>query len=889
MQEKWHIKSISAVFDILNTNQEGLSEKEVISRIGIYGQNKLPDSKPDSFFIVFIRQFKSSLIYVLLVASLIVFIIGEHEDAFIILFVLFFNAVIGSIQEGRAQNTLFALKKYATSKAVVLRDSQEEIIADYNIVPGDIILLQEGERVCADARIILSNSLKIDESALTGESLPVNKISETVEREFAQTSDQKNMVFKGTHVLTGSGKAVVVATGTNTTIGKIAKQILSADSEIPLEKNIKHLSRAIIITVAFLNLVLLFSGLILGKSLREMFTTLVSLSVSIIPEGLPIVTTFILATGVWRMSKRNALVKRLQAVESLGQAEIIAVDKTGTITKNEMVVQKLFVSGNLFEISGTGYELHGEIRLNNKVIEPLDHRDLIFATESAALCTGARIAFLEKENRWVANGDPTEASLLVLAKKIGAHKDILEQDFKLIAELPFDYKLKYRASLRENKNKNTLIVLGAPESILNISSKVWKNGKAFDFLPKEKEELVKIFENMSEQGLRVVALAVENNFSHKAIPEKINKLTFVGFFGMKDALRSEVPYAMAQAQMAGVRVIMITGDHKITAKAIAKEAGIFKEGDAIITGEELEKMTDSELMQKINNVSIFSRVSPEHKLRIIKAFKESKKVIAMTGDGVNDAPSLVYADLGVSMGNIGTEVAREASDIVLLDDNFGSIVSAIEEGRSIYRNIKNIILYLFSTSLGEVLIIAGAIFLKLPIPILPSHIIWLNFITDPFLGLAMASEPKEKNLLLEKLRKPNKYLLDATMIQRIFVMAPVMMIGTLFIFKLNFGIDMAKAQTMALTVLAIFQWFNAYNCRSENKSIFSKDFFANKFLFLATAIVIILQLLAVYSPFMQKILRTVPLSFVDWLLAIAIALSIVIIEELRKIIIKKRK
>lgn len=883
MQNQWYAKSISDIFEIVKSNEQGLSEQDAISRLKEYGLNKLPEVKPDGLLVIFLRQFKSPLIYILLLAGVIIFAMGEIVDGLIILAVLVFNAIVGAVQEGRAQNTLLALKKYTETKTIVLRDGLEVIVADKDVVPGDIIILQEGEKVPADARVILSNNLKTDESALSGESVPVNKISETLDKGYLPVAERKNILFKGTNILTGSGRAVVVATGINTAIGKIAKAIAFVDTEVPLKKNIRYLSRAIIIVVAFLNVILFAEGLISGKSIKEMFVTLVSLSVSIIPEGLPIVMTLILATGVWRMSKRNALIKRLQAVEALGQAEIIAVDKTGTITKNEMVVQKVFVDNKFFDIGGIGYEPKGKVKAGGELVEPLNHPELIFAVKNAAFCAGARIAFLEKENRWIASGDPTEAALLVLAQKIGFHKNILEQESPSVAEFPFDYRLRYRASLRKTNNKIFLIVIGAPENILEISEKIWHNGKNCVFQKEEKEKLKRVFEKMSEQGLRVVAIGIDKSPAKNILPEKIKEITFVGFFGMKDALRAEVPDAMSRALSAGVRVVMITGDHRITAKAIAKEAGIYKTGDEIITGDELEKISDEELAERVKKVSVFARVSPEHKLRIIKAFKIAKKIVAMTGDGVNDAPSLVSADLGVAMGKIGTEVAKEASDIVLLDDNFGSIVSAIEEGRSIYKTIKKVILYLFSTSFGEVLVIAGALFLGYPLPLLPAQIIWLNFVTDGFLDVALAMEPREKNLLSGKFKKPNKYLIDFLMAQRMFFMALPMMIGTLFIFKGLFGTDLIKAQTMSLVVLAVFQWFNAWNCRSEEKSIFKMNPLSNKFLVAATTIIVILQLLAVYNPVMQKILHTSPLYGYDWLLIIAVAFSIIVIEEIRKL------
>jgi len=884
----WYSKKVSAVLGELQTNEEGLSANQLNIRLQQYGKNKLPEAKADGIFTIFLRQFKSPLIYILLAAGVIVFFMGETIDSMIILAVLAFNAVVGTIQEGRAQNTLMALKKYTTAKTVVLRGGMEIMARDEDVVPGDIIILQEGNKVPADARIMVSNSLILDESAFTGESTPVHKVSEELNREYLSIAEQKNIIFKGTNIVSGSGRAVVVATGINTEIGKIAKQISSIDTEIPLKANIRYLSRAIIVTVAVINVLLLVIGLISGKGIKEMFVTLVSLSVSVIPEGLPIVMTLILATGVWRMSKRNALVKRLQAVEALGQAQVIALDKTGTITRNEMVVQKIFVGNTLYDIGGIGYEPKGDIRIGKEMIEPLNHPDLVFAIKNSALCTDARI-MLSEDGKWVAMGDPTEAALLVVSQKIGLHKDLLENEFPSIKEFPFDYNLKYRASLRKNENHTTLMVSGAPENILNISKKVWRNGESHPMSTGEKEELKNVFEKISAQGFRVVALGVHSNPAKNIAPGKISNLTFVGFFAMKDPLRAEIYDAVQKASDADMKIIMVTGDHKITAMAIAREAGIYREGDKVMSGNELDNMTDFELTQRVNGVSVFSRVSPEHKLKIINAFKANKKVIAMTGDGVNDAPSLVAADLGIAMGKIGTEVAKEASDIILLDDNFTSIVAAIEEGRNIYKTIKKVILYLFSTNFGEVFTITVAILLGFPLPILPAQIIWLNFVTDGFLDVAIAMEPREEDLIKEKFKKPNKFLVDSLMLQRMFFMAVTMMIGTLFIFNGLFKMDLVKAQTMSLVVLAIFQWFNAWNCRSESKSIFQINPFSNLFLVGATIIVIVLQLLAVYNPFLQKILHTTPLTAHEWLLAITIALSIIVVEESRKLLYHRFK
>jgi len=888
-QISWHTKEIPEILDALHSSEHGLTAEEAIKRLKEYGLNKLPEGKVDSLPVIFLRQFQSPLIYILLAASMVVFAMGETIDGSIILALLLFNAIVGTIQEGKAQNTLRALKKFVETKATVLREGKELIISDGEVVPGDIIILYEGEKSPADTRIIAATNLKIDEAALTGESEPVHKIADTLGRDDLPTAEQKNMIFKGTHILAGNGRAIVVATGFETVIGKISKEIAAIDTEIPLKTNIRYLSRLIIIAVASISALLFLLGIVSGKSVKEMFATVVSLSVSIIPEGLPIVMTLVLATGVWRMSKRNALVKKLQAVEALGQASVIAVDKTGTITKNEMVIQKVYVEGKFFEIDGVGYEPRGEIRYENNIIDPLNHPELLLAGKIAAFCANARVLFSEEEKIWRVAGDPTQAAMLVLSSKLGFHKDDLERESPLVGEIPFDYKLKYHASIHRIDGQKFLAVVGAPEIILGLSQKVWRAGKSQHLSDEEKQRLESAYLSMSREGLRVVALAETRDAPEILVAEEIKSLTFVGFFGMKDALRPEVAEAMQKAVSAGIRVVMITGDHKITAQVIAKEAGIYQDGDTILTGQEIDAFSDDELSLKLARTSMFARVTPEHKLRIIKAYKAAGEIVAMTGDGVNDASSLVAADLGVAMGRIGTEVAKEASDIVLLDDNFGSIVSAVEEGRNIYKTIKKVILYLFSTGWGEVLTITGALLLGYPLPLLPAHIIWLNFVTDGFLDVALAMEPKEKGLLRGNFERPKKYLVDKLMAQRMFLMAIPMMIGTLFLFKGYFENDLAKAWTISLTTLAVFQWFNAWNCRHESKSIFQMNPFSNKFLVGATLIIISLQLLVIYNPLMQKFLRTAPLELSEWLVIIPIAASIVLVEEIRKFFYRRRR
>ncbi|HQT82737.1 MAG TPA: HAD-IC family P-type ATPase [Candidatus Paceibacterota bacterium] len=821
----------------------------------------------------------------LLAAAAAVLLLGEVTDGVIIFAVLLFNAIVGLIQEGRAQNTLRALTAFSETTATVMRDGTEVIIPDREVVPGDIVLLNEGEKVPADARIRTAHTLKIDEASMTGESEPVGKTADTISRENVPVAEQVNMVFKGTSIVSGNGEAVVVATGSATALGRIAHSIHTITSEIPLKADIRSLSRAIISVVTVVSVTILLLGLAEGQALSVIFATVVSLAVSIIPEGLPVVITLVLATGVWRMSKRNALVKRLQAVEALGQARVIAVDKTGTLTKNELVVREIYAEGTTYRVGGVGYEPTGAVEQDGAAVVPADHEALFFAGKVAALLANARVSYTEADKRWRVAGDPTEAALLVLGEKMGFRKDDLIAESPLLFEVPFDYRLKYHATTHAVDGTALVSVIGAPEAVIALCTRVRTGGTTRALSAAERTYVTEISDDMSGRGLRTVAYAVREDAHPAHDAEPIQHLVFGGFFGIQDTLRPGVAETVRRAEGAGIRVVMITGDHKLTARAIAKEAGIFHPGDRVLTGEEMDALSDTALAGQLEAVSVFARVKPEHKLRVIRAYQKRGEIIAMTGDGVNDAPSLVAADLGVAMGVIGTEVAKEAADIVLLDDNFGSIISAVEEGRSIYVTIKKVVLYLFSTSLGEVSVILGALILGFPLPLIAVQILWLNFVTDGFLDVALAMEPEERNLLRRRFERPKKYLVDYRMGLRMILMAAPMMVGTLSLFALNVGGDPVKAWTISLTILAVFQWMNAWNCRSETESVF-RDPFSNRYLIGATFTVVALQLLALYTPFLRAILHTVPLSFSEWLGIIIIASSILIVEEARKLLVR---
>ncbi|OHA03000.1 MAG: hypothetical protein A3J58_02160 [Candidatus Sungbacteria bacterium RIFCSPHIGHO2_02_FULL_52_23] len=881
-QTIWHTKTASEVLAALGSHERGLAIEEAKTRLDTYGANKLSEGKPDGLLLIFARQFQSPLIYLLCAAGAVIAITGQITDAYVVFGVLLFNAVVGTLQEGRAQNTLRALKKFAATSATVVRDGKELIIPDTDVVPGDVIILQEGEKIPADARIIFAHGLTVNEAGLTGESEPAAKIEAPLKDSSLTPADRKNMIFKGTHVAGGNARAIVIATGSATEIGRIAEEIALIDTDIPLKKDIRYLSRLIIIAVGIISVLLFIPGVLMGRSAQEMFATAVALAVSVIPEGLPIVITLVLATGVWRMSKRNALVKRLQAVEALGQTKIIAVDKTGTLTRNEMTIERVYTNWRMYMITGNGYEPKGDVLLDSTLIDPLEHEDVLFSAKIAAFCARARLSFSEATHEWKVAGDPTEAALLVFSEKIGLRHEILTEESPEIFELPFDYRRKYHAVARAVDGTHFLTVVGAPESVLALCKNIRQHGRTDMLTDDEHKRLQTAFSNMAAEGFRVVAYAIHTDAGTVLNPDAMPPLTFVGFFGMRDPLRPEVQETVRRIKAADMRIVMITGDHRLTAQAIAKSAGIWQEGDHVLTGDDIGRLSDAELARELARTSVFARVTPEHKLRIIQAYRARGEVVAMTGDGVNDAPSLVAADLGVAMGKVGTEVAKEAADIVLLNDDFSSILSAVEEGRNIFRTIQKVVLYLFSTSAGEVLTIAGAIALGFTLPLLPSQIIWLNFVTDGFLDVALAMEPKEKSLLNGAFKRPKKWFVDGLMARRIIFMALPMAAVTLYIFSGYISADMTKAWTISLTLLAVFQWFNAWNCRSEDRSVFSMNPFANKFLIAATATVIVLQIFAVYHPIMNRLLHTTPLGLAEWLLIVPLAASVVAVEEVRK-------
>ena len=888
-QHLWHTRKIDEVFKHFESDMQGLSSIGVLHQRAKYGQNVILKNKPPSRLILFLRQFQNAFMYILIVAAAVVFFLGEYVDGGIILFIIILNAFIGAIQEGKAQDTLSALKDIIEDHATVVRNGKPQIIPAQDVVPGDILILKDGEKVTADARLFESNSLKVQESALSGESEEVFKDHSAKVAGEASLADQATMVFKGTQIMAGFGKAVVIATGMNTALGQIADELDELHKDIPLQKNIADLTSLIIKVVGVFAVVIFFIGLLNDKTISEMFLIGVALAISAIPESLPVVVTLVLATGVWRMSQQNTLVKRLQAVEALGGATIIALDKTGTITKNQMTVEMVYVDGKTFEISGSGYTPEGNILYGGSPVVPATSEALLLAGKISAFTAQAHIAYSEERQEWQrVSGDPTEVALLVLGKKMGLEKDDLERQYLKIQEFPFDLKTQKHTAINLVEGKQFLTTAGGPEGILQSSKFIWREGKQILLDMTGKNELRSVVSRFTRDGYRVLALAANFNPPQAINPFELPELVFVGLVAIRDAIRPEVYDALKAVKAAGLRPVMITGDHADTACAIATQVGIFKKGDTVLTGSELETLSDSELRDKLSTCTVFARVAPEQKLKIIRAYQKQGEVVAMTGDGINDALSLVAADLGVAMGKSGTEVAKEAADIILLDDNFGTIASAVEEGRNIYSTIYKSILYLLSTNLGELLVIGIAVAVRLPLPLVATQIIWLNMITDSFLVAALALEPKEKGSLMNRRPKTHRFFFDKGMTIRIFLVSGIMTIVTLVLFVHYLPEGIVKATTIALTVLTVFQWFNIFNVRSAERSAFS-NIFRNKYIFIGLGAAITLQLLALYTPFMQKVLKTTGLSLKEWGVILVAALTIIAAEEIRKIITRKFK
>ena len=856
MTEFYSLK-IDEVFKELNSSQDGLTDKEAFEKKEKFGLNKLKEGKKTTKLEILASQFKSLIIWILIAATIISFFIGETVDAIVILILVLVNAVIGFVQEYNADKSIDALKKLMNLKAVIKRNGKTIEINSEQLVPGDLILLEEGMKVPADIRLIEAISLETQEASLTGESLPVQK--KTIELvKGTPLAERTNMVFSGTVISKGKGKGIVVSTGMQTEIGKIAGMLQEQkEPQTLLQTKLAFMSKwiavatIIICVIVFLSQVLLHLTSMTPEKTSDAFMLAVSLAVAAIPEGLPAIVTISLALGIQRMVKKKSLIRRLPAVETLGSVDVICTDKTGTLTKNEMTVREIYFSSQKIEVTGEGYNTKGKF-LSGK--EPVD---LSMILNAGVLCNNSILE--EKEMI----GDPTELSLLVAGEKAGIKKEKLELIYPRTGEIPFSSERKLMTTIHLHKNQKISFSKGAPDVILDLCTKIFEKGEIRQITFGDKEKIKEMNEEMAEKSMRVLGFA----FKEENV-EKEEQMIFLGLQAMNDPPRKEVKYSLELCRQAGIKVIMITGDYLGTAKAIAKELGL---GTNSLSGKELEEISEKELEERIENIDIFARVNPAHKMKIIKALQAKNHVVAMTGDGVNDAPALKKADMGISMGIKGTDIAKESSEMILMDDNFASIVDAIQEGRGIYDNITKFVNYLLSCNLGEVLLIFFAIIIwwdkpEVIIPLIPIQLLWLNIVTDGLPALALGLDPAEKGIMKRKPKKASEQIMNKQMFYSILFIGFLIGVGSLVLFAVHLP-DLALAQTVAFTSLVIFEVFRLQAIRSN----FNIGIFSNKWLIGAVITSIALQLAVIYSP-LNVFFKTVPLGITEWTAIIAVSI-----------------
>lgn len=864
----WFNKGSEEIIQELSSNLiNGLSSSEAKSRLEKNGLNKLQGKKKKSLLQLFFSQINDVMIYILLIAAIISAIVGEISDAIIILIVIFVNAIIGVIQESKAEKALEALKSMSTPKALVRRDGNVIEIPSEEVVVGDIIVIDAGRYIPADLRLIETANLKIEESAFTGESVPSEKNSHViVEDKDVPIGDQHNMAFMSTLVTYGRGVGIVVNTGMNTQIGKIAKMLDEEDDNTtPLQKKLAQLGKTLGFAAVGISILMFIVSMFQGRDFLEMFMTSISLAVAAIPEGLPAIVAIVLALGVQRMIKENAIIRKLPSVETLGSVNIICSDKTGTLTINKMTVKKYYVNGEITNLQN--------IDIDNNETKLLVH-GMILCNDATSI-------------DGIQTGDPTEVALIDVGNKVNILKEDLNKEFKRVNEIPFDSDRKLMTTVNSYNNKYNIFTKGAIDSILKISNKILVNGEIKEFTNKEKDATLKASNAMSDDALRVLALAYKTiDNEHVAIDELEEDLIFVGLMGMIDPPREEVKGSIELSKKAGIRTIMITGDHKNTAVAIAKELGIADDISQAMAGSEIDSYSDEEFNKIINNYRVFARVSPEHKVKIVKAFKSYDNIVSMTGDGVNDAPSLKAADIGVAMGITGTDVAKGAADMVLTDDNFTTIVKAVEEGRNIFNNIKKSIIFLLSCNLGEVVALFVAILLNWPSPLLPIHILWVNLITDSFPALSLGVDPGDEGVMDLPPRSPKESLFAGRMGILLILNGILIGANTLFAFLLGeylYPESLRHAQTMAFVVLSVSQLFYSLSMRNETKSLFQVGILKNKWLICSVLFGILIQFAIITIPFTATIFKVYSLTLKDWGIVILISLIPFIVNEIVKI------
>jgi Ca2+-transporting ATPase len=915
MSKPWHAMEIEETLQALNTKETGLTQEEVQKRLQEYGPNELKKEKGASPIKLLVEQFTDILIIILLIATGLSIYLGELTDAIVIIAIVLACAILGFTEEYRSEKALEALKKMTAPTAMVLRGGKEVKVQATEIVPGDIILLYTGDKVSADARCIEAINLKTDEAPLTGESTPINK-DVTPLPEKTPLPDRRNTAFTGTVVVYGRGKAVVTSTGMNTEFGKIAKMVqVTEEEETPLEKRMASVGKWIGILSIAVCLAVAIIGIVEGRSILDMILWGVSLAVAAVPEALPAIVTGALAVGMYRMAKVHAIVRRLPAVETLGCTSVICADKTGTMTKGEMTIQRIYVNDQPIKVSGVGYEPEGEFIFEDKKIDPAQEEELTTLLKVATLCNDAKLEKETETGRWIIKGDPTEGALVVAAAKTGLWKEELEKEAPRIGEVPFSSERKCMTTAHIVSGKKKIAYMkGAPEIILNKCTKIYANGKVRKITDGDRAKMLEVNEAMAMQALRNLGFAFkELPESATTFDDKIEKeFTFIGIMGMIDPPREEVKDAAYLCNKAGINVVMVTGDHKLTAVAVAKELNLLGGNDVegkVLTGEELDKISDEQLTEMVQNIVIYARVSPEHKMRIVKAWKAKGQVVAMTGDGVNDAPALKRADIGVAMGITGTEVTKEASDMVLTDDNFASIVKAVKEGREIYGNIKKYLTYLLRCNVMEIIVMTVAIMIvpylaggvyesgtspetSAAVALVAVQLLWVNLTTDGLPAIALGVDPGDPDLMERKPRDPNESVFTRDV--KIYLTAVPILMSALLLYGYFMHQPwlsehaLREARTQLLTAMILMELANALSARSLKYSVFKVGVFKNKFLWIAILSSLALQLLVLYTPLQNVFYVNAP-ELQDWAYAILFTAITFGSLEIGKYIASKRR
>jgi len=904
-KQAWHNLSAEAVFQKIKSNKNGLSENEAKQRVERFGLNKLPEEEKLTKLKIFLEQFRSPLIYILLIAGFVTLILQDWTDSVVIFAAVFLNAGMGFFQENKASKIFDRLKKLVQEKAIVIREGRKKEINQEYLVPGDIIVLSPGSKVPADARLIEVSNLKVNQATLTGEWLPVEK-SLRILKEKTPMADRDNMVYMGTVIEDGRARAVVISTGSKTELGEIAVSVREIKEEkTPYQKKIIHFGRVIALFVGFICLGIFISGALNGKDILEIFITAIAVAVAAIPEGLPIAMTVVLALGMERISQKKGLVRRLIATETLGSTQIICTDKTGTLTEAKMQVAGIFTGSKELLSNGKKYS------------EKTDKNGMeshILALKIAVLCNEAFVENPEEiMEKWIIKGESTQRALLLAGIQAGLEREKIEKEQPKIDDLPFDPVYKYSANLHQlNKNQDIIYILGAPEIILSDSKYLGCDGKEKQLTSKKLKELTKKYEDLDRKGLRVLAtgykkikkdsLALKTKkildkegVISKTEKEKIYKkafedMVFVGFIALRDPLRKDVKEAMKTCRQAGMRPIIITGDHRLTAQAIAQELGLPAKEKNIIEGKKLEEMSEQKFKERLEDFEIYARVEPRQKLRIIQAWQNKGKVVAMTGDGVNDASALKQADIGVALGS-GTDVAKESSDLILLTDSFSIIVAAVEEGRAIIDNIRKVITFLFADAFTEIVLIGVSVIAKLPLPILPAQILWVNLIEDSLPAISLGFEPKEKDIMNRKPEALGSSLLTKEMKVLIFIIGfitDLILLG-LFFWLLGKSLPIAEIRTIMFAALTIDSIFYVFSCKNLHKNIWKINIFSNLFLVGSWVLGFVMLIIGIYVPVFQKLLRTIPLGFFDWILVIGMGVIELFLVEITKFFFIGRK